>query len=523
MSFFAITGLVNGITSTILGLFIYLRNRKGDTNKAFTRFSIAVAVWSYCYFLWQISDNPREALFWARGLMMGSIFIPILFFHFVIIFLDIVQEQKKILIVGCILTLIFFISNFTPFFVNRVERSLSFLYWPKPGILFHLFQFIMFMGYPLYWWYLLIDGRRKSSGTRKVQISYVLMGSAIGFIGGATNHLLWYNIPSPPYWNLLPAIGFSFIAYGVVKYHLMNIRVILTEALVIATGLTLLIEAITAETLLLKVLGGALFGVFAVFGYQLVRSVIREIQLRTELEKAYAELEKLDKAKTEFLSIASHQLRTPLTAIKGYISMILEKTYGKIPGKMQKPLENVFASNQRLVKLVNDLLDISRIETGKMELKREKVSLDEMIESVIYELKVKSDEKKLYLKYEKPKTTLPEISLDKDKVRHIILNLIDNAIKYTEKGGITVRAEVSNSDIRVAVQDTGAGLEPEEAEKIFGVMTRGKAGLRLWTEGAGLGLHIARSFAALHDGRVWAESEGIGKGSTFYFELPIKK
>jgi signal transduction histidine kinase len=134
-----------------------------------------------------------------------------------------------------------------------------------------------------------------------------------------------------------------------------------------ATALALLVQAVTAETLLLKILRGALFVFFIIFGYQLVRSVIREIELRAELEKAYKELEKIDKAKTEFLSIASHQLRTPLSAIKGYISMILEGSFGKVSAEAKERLKNVYISNERLVRLVNDLLNVTRLEMGRVE------------------------------------------------------------------------------------------------------------------------------------------------------------
>ena len=521
MSFYAITGLVNAITATFLGFFVYLKNRKENANKTFARFCIAVAVWSYSYFIWQISTTYETALFWSRALMTGSIFIPITLFHFGITFLDVLQRERKVLITGYLLTFIFFISNFTPLFVNRVESTLLFPFWPKPGIIFHFFH-LMFISYIVYFWYLLIKGYQKSEGIRKIQIGYVLTGSLIGFIAGETNHFLWYNIPTPPIWNFIPALGFLLIAYGVIKHRLLNIRVILTETLVIATGVALLIQALVTETILLKFLGGGLFVFFIIFGYQLVRSVIREIELRAELEKAYVELERIDKAKTEFLSIASHQLRTPLSVIKGYISMILEKTYGEIPEKIKQPLGNVYVSNDRLVKLVNDLLDITRLEMGRIELSLEKAHLEEIISSVVEEMKVTAEKKGLYLKYESPKIPLPETSIDKNKIRQVILNLVDNAIKYTQKGGVTVKVRKMNSEVRIEVRDTGVGMSKEEIGNLFEIMARGRAGFQYWTEGAGLGLYIAKKFLEMHGGRIWAESPGKDKGSTFYIELPVK-
>lgn len=249
----------------------------------------------------------------------------------------------------------------------------------------------------------------------------------------------------------------------------------------------------------------------------------KEVEKATvELREAYEELKKLDKAKSEFISIASHQLRTPLTAVKGYISMMLEKTYGAPPEQMEKPLKNIYLSNERLIKLVNDLLSVSRIEAGRMEIQIEKTSLEEIITSVVEELKNAAKEKNIYLKWEKPEKPLPKISVDKEKIRQAIMNVIDNAIRYTERGGVTIKCKMQNSKCKIEVKDTGTGLTKYELSKMFESFSRGAAGTRLYTEGVGLGLYVAKKFVEMHKGQIWAESKGKGKGSTFYIELPIK-
>jgi len=238
-------------------------------------------------------------------------------------------------------------------------------------------------------------------------------------------------------------------------------------------------------------------------------------------KRAYAEVDRLSKAKSEFISIASHQLRTPLSAIKGYISMLVEGTYGKVSEKAKRPLANVYESNQRLINLVNNLLDISRLEAGRMELEPEAVQIEEVIEGVIQELKITAEQKKLELKWEKPTVPLPKVLLDKDKMRQVFLNLVQNAIKYTKEGSITIRQSVSNNKLLVVVQDTGEGMTKEDLGKLFETFSRGTIGVQIAAEGAGLGLYIARKFVEMHKGRVWAESEGEGKGSTFYVELAL--
>ncbi|MBI2038332.1 MAG: HAMP domain-containing histidine kinase, partial [Candidatus Nealsonbacteria bacterium] len=233
-------------------------------------------------------------------------------------------------------------------------------------------------------------------------------------------------------------------------------------------------------------------------------------------------LRRLDKAKSEFISIASHQLRTPLSVIKGYISMIIEGVYGKLSEKQASPLENVYQSSERLIKLVNDLLNLSRLEAGKIEFKPEPAFLENIVFSVAEELKINAEKKGLYMKIMKPSASLPEIMIDQDKLRQVILNIIDNAIKYTQAGGITVALKQLDFWVRITVSDTGEGMAKEEMAGLFQTFTRAHAGTRLNIEGAGIGLYVAKKFVEMHKGKIWAESQGRGKGSTFFIELPVK-
>jgi len=241
-----------------------------------------------------------------------------------------------------------------------------------------------------------------------------------------------------------------------------------------------------------------------------------------ELRKAYEDLKVLDKAKSEFISMASHQLRTPLSAIKGYISMLVDGSYGKLPEKARGKLKNVFESNERLIRVVNDLLDISKIEMGKMELEKEPTQIEDLLQSCYEEMKIGADKKGLRFIFEKPKYPLAKTGLDPLKFRQAILNLIDNAIRYTQKGEIELKVEKVGSAVRISVKDTGEGLSAEEQRAAFVGFTRGSAGIAHFVEGAGLGLYVAKKFLELHRAKIWVESEGKGKGSTFYVELPIK-
>ena len=249
----------------------------------------------------------------------------------------------------------------------------------------------------------------------------------------------------------------------------------------------------------------------------------REVERATrDLKKANAQLKKLDAAKSEFISIASHQLRTPLTVIKGYISMMLEGNFGKLTDSECESLEKVFESNERLIQLVENLLNISRIESGRLQFNFEEVDFSKMVASVVEELSGYVKKKNLRLEYKPPAKPLPLVKLDEEKIRQVVMNLVDNAIKYTKQGGVTVRVEQDKENITFCVSDTGMGISEADLANLFKKFSRGKGTSLVHTEGTGLGLYVASIMIESHQGRIWAESAGEGKGSKFCFALPVK-
>jgi signal transduction histidine kinase len=282
------------------------------------------------------------------------------------------------------------------------------------------------------------------------------------------------------------------------------------------------------------------------FGYVLVRSVQNEVRRKEErqtmtekLAVANDELRKLDNAKSEFISIASHQLRTPLTSIKGYISLLLEGNYGKIDEIVLNPISKIYASNERLIQLVEDLLNVSRIESGRMEFTFEKASIEKIIKALYDTFSIISKGKGLYLHVHLPQELLPEIEIDPGKTREVISNLMDNALKYTKRGGIAVKAELvknvnwsvkhaggedenlSGEVVRITVSDTGMGVPDTELPYLFSKFSRGKDTSRLHVGGTGLGLYVGKNIIESQHGRIWVESEGSGKGSRFIIDLPV--
>lgn len=240
-----------------------------------------------------------------------------------------------------------------------------------------------------------------------------------------------------------------------------------------------------------------------------------------ELKVAYKKLQQLDKTKTEFMSIVSHQLRTPLSIIKGHLSMINEGIYDNNEERKREVIDNVLEANERLITLVNDVLNVSRIQAGRVEIKKENTNLEEVVEKTIERLLPNVEDKNVKLIFHPSKEKLPKINIDISKIENALLNLIDNAIKYTNQGSVEACIKRVNNSLQVEIKDTGEGMNKEELEKLFETFSRGDAGKRNWIQGAGLGLYIAKQFVEMHDGKVWAESKGEGKGSKFYMKLPL--
>ena len=232
-TYYALSALINGITSTFLGIFVYFKKREAVVNKRFCIFLLSVTFWSYSFFIWQLSTSEATALFWCRMLMRGSIFIPITFAHFVMVWLNLYKEKKKIIVWGYICSLIFFIFNFTPLFVKEVFPILSFKYWPRAGVLYLPFLLFWF-GYVIYSWYLLFMSYQNSTGIRRNQIKYCLIGTMIGFFGGSTTYPLWYNIPVPPFGNILITLAVAIMAYTIIRYRFMDIEIVINKTVLFA-------------------------------------------------------------------------------------------------------------------------------------------------------------------------------------------------------------------------------------------------------------------------------------------------
>lgn len=238
------------------------------------------------------------------------------------------------------------------------------------------------------------------------------------------------------------------------------------------------------------------------------------------LEESHRQLQELDKQKTEFLNIAAHQLRTPVSIIRNYIAMMQDGDFGVVPVELAEVHSHIYQSNQWLVHLADEFLNIAHLESGQTKYHFEPGDLRLAIRDVVQELRPKAEQKGLALNVAEMPNSLPA-QFDEEKMKHAILNFIENAIKYTPAGSVTVSARSIDGGIEVVVRDTGMGFSAADQQGFFQKFQRGKnAHLIEVNTSTGLGLYIARKFVEGHGGKVWAKSEGLNQGSEFGFYIP---
>lgn len=230
----------------------------------------------------------------------------------------------------------------------------------------------------------------------------------------------------------------------------------------------------------------------------------------------------IERTKTEFVSLSAHQLRTPLSAIKWSLRMLLDGDLGEMTEEQRDFLKKTYRSNERMIRLINDLLNVTRIEEGRYIYRPLFVDIEEIVQSVIDSFRKEIEIKNIKFEFKKPEKKLPGILMDKEKMELVIENLLDNAIRYTFPGGeVTISINRGKKEIEFKIQDTGVGIPRGQQARVFTKFFRGANVIRMATEGFGLGLFTAKNIIEAHGGKIWFRSEE-GKGSTFYFTLPLK-
>jgi signal transduction histidine kinase len=248
---------------------------------------------------------------------------------------------------------------------------------------------------------------------------------------------------------------------------------------------------------------------------------IQNARLFRELADKSRQLEVASQHKSEFLANMSHELRTPLNAIIGFSEVLTERMFGELNEKQEEYLKDIHTSGSHLLSLINGILDLSKIEAGRMELELTDFDLPQAIDNALILVRERAGRRGITLEHSVDER-LGEIRGDERKIKQVLLNLLSNALKFTPEGGrVEVRAEMVDGTAEISVTDTGVGIDPEDQGAIFEEFRQvGTADKK--AEGTGLGLTLCRKFVELHGGRIWVKSE-VGVGSTFTFRIPVRR
>lgn len=514
------------VVSLLLGFFVYFQNRSLVGGILFC-ISGVFALWSFLNLVvWTNVDVRIITTAWSFfGILYSLLYV--LSLCFVYVFLDgkDISTIKKY-ILGAVLApvVIFSFTRYNIAGFNLEECEVV------EGTAFTSYYYLL--GFFLFLWILgvIINRYRKADREFKKQIRLLGIGMGfflVSFFVSGYLASIFDNFELEQYGLFGMTVFMAFLAYLIVRFKAFQVKLLGAQALV--ASLVILI----GSELLIRSNGDKVLPVFTfllsiLFGFFLIRSVKNEVKRKEELQDVTArlavangELKKMDAAKSEFISIASHQLKTPLGALKGYISMAKEGDFGETGPKMDEALDKMQILADRPIQLVGNLLDVSRMESGKIEYDFKKGKIEDILKELQGTFALTAREKGLYLHFLYPKRILPEIEMDSGKIREVISNLIDNALKYSKEGGVTVRLETIGDKVRIIVSDSGIGIPPQEMPNLFSKFSRGEDKSRLTVSGTGLGLYVAKSMIEAHHGKIWAESDGAGKGSRFIFEIPF--
>jgi signal transduction histidine kinase len=526
INLFGISSIILSLSGLLFSFLVFRSDIKSKVNRYWFISCITFSLWSFSLYLVTSTHSITIALYSQYFLDISAIFLPATYFLFLSEFLRLKNYGIRLF---CIfLAGAFGIFSITSFFKVGMVNFQGF-FWVNPGQYYILFP-IYFVIYALLSLSLMLRAyyHSKPYSLEKSQIRNMILGGIMGYGGGVTNFFPQF-FSVYPYGNYLVIFYIVFMVYGVIRYKLLSSKVISAQLFSTALGLTTLINLLRSTDIGDILLNSFIFVLVIIFGLLLVGSVNKEVKTRerieklaTDLQKANDRLTELDRQKSEFVSFATHQLRAPLTAMKGYASLILEGDLGVLSKELRDAVSRIFESSKTLASIVDDYLNLTRIELGSMKYAFETIDLKELVEDVIGEIKPNIEKTGLKFSFSADAKGMDfRVTADRDKLKQVIANLIDNSLKYTPSGSMDVTLVYDSTHHKYVfqVKDTGVGISTETMPKLFQKFSRADNANKTNIRGTGLGLYVAKEIVTAHHGTIHAESAGEGKGSTFIVEL----
>jgi len=503
------------IADVTLAVMVYESNPKSATNRIFSLLTFFTMLWLLCTYTARVHDFNEYSLWIARfGIITAAPMSLLFFFLAHTIPSETVRLSKKYFWASIAGTFLMVGLNASPYAFTRVAEMGN---APQPvvgpGFIPFAILSTIFSALAIYW--LVKKYRAATNEVEGKQLQLVLIGIAVMLALIITTLLAPIVIfSSAIFLPLTPLYTLAFLgltAYAITKYQLFNIKTLLAQVLTSTICVVLFARIFGEQTMSARIIDALMLAFVVVFGFFLVRSVKREVQQREEIEQLSAE-------KSEFMTFASHEIRNPITAMRGYASLITDGTAGEAPPSVKEAAEKIFVLGDEVLTLIAEFLNKSKLELGQLSYHISEFDLSAAVVAVAKGYEPHLQQKGLTLKIDVDPAERIRIKADEARVKEVVGNLIDNSMKYTPHGEITVSVHRHGVHARVVVSDTGVGIPVGILPKLFQKFSRADA-KKANILGTGIGLYLGKTFTEAMGGRIWAESEGRDRGSQFYLEF----
>lgn len=527
--YFTLSFLIGGVVGGAVGA--YALSRRTAVRPAWSALAFCIAFVNFSMLaLYGAKDEgtARIALYLAHA---GLIALPVAFMYFVWVLTRKLNTRRPYLQTLIAVACVFEIFNVTPYFTEGLSPRSFAAWYPDAGPLYIHFV-VYFCGVMSLALYLLWRAMRRSDVHGEVRFRFMLWVSAVGSVGFLSYFPYAFHIDVPPLFAIFTALIPIITVYVVIRERYFDAPSVGSELFIIALWMVFFMRVLLSRSQTEYIIDLGVLAASIGFGSMLIRNVRKEFENRERgerlaryLSNANARLRDLDKQKTEFVSLASHQLRGPIAAIVGYVSLIQEKSYGPVPEHLTEPLSRIFESGKRISLMVDDFLNVTRIEQGRMSYTFVTADIIPLITRAVEEFRVLAEKKGLALAFLAPDEHPMLVRVDEGKFAQVLQNLIDNAVKFTPQGSVTVSARMNerSTKVLISIADTGIGIAPEEVHNLSHKFNRASNANSVSVYGSGLGLYISKEILKAHDGWIYISSAGVGKGSTFTIELPIER
>jgi signal transduction histidine kinase len=507
------------VASLLIAFFVFLNNRKSIQARLLLTVTILFVLWVLNILIQWVAIHDSVLMFaWQlTALIEVSLYLSIAYFAYVFFFKKDLSYAWKV-IFSLILVAIFIATPTTLNVLNfdnvncQGNNGLLWnaLYALEPAII--IFTFLLGV----------IAYRREKDRNYRRQILLLTIGLAIFeslfFLSNYYGELT--KVYEFNFWGPLGMFFFIvLLGYSIVQFKAFNVKLLGAQALVTATVLTVGSEYFFVESTINYWLVSATLLLTIIFGFFLVKSVQREVLQRERIEALAKDLEKSNEQQVTLIHFITHQIKGFVTTSRNIFSMALEGDFGPLGDQLKPMVQAGFDSDTKGVATIQEILNAANIKSGKVTFKNEQFDLKALIEEIVVSLKGNADAKGLELKLELGSEPLM-LNGDRGQLTNAFKNLIDNSIKYTPKGEVDINLTTKDGKIVYTQKDTGVGITAEDMQNLFTEGGHGKESTKVNVESTGFGLYIVKNIIEAHKGKVWAHSDGAGKGSTFTVELP---